>query len=88
MTRDFCVSIGVTPVKFHDLRATFITNLLSRGVSLAQVMAVVGHNQLKTTNSYLRKAGVEVKGVTDHLGYKLPGESKPAQIFSISGMSE
>lgn len=74
ITREFCTACGITPVKFHDLRATFITNLLARGASLAQVMATVGHNQLKTTNGYLRKAGVEVKGLTDLLGYKLPKE--------------
>lgn len=28
ITREFCVGIGITPIKFHDLRATFITNLL------------------------------------------------------------
>jgi integrase len=82
VTREFCAAVGITPVKFHDLRATFITNLLSRGVSLAQVMAVVGHHQLKTTNGYLRKAGIEVRGVTEHLGYKAPVESG-AQVFQF-----
>lgn len=72
ITRDFCEIIGITPIKFHDLRATFITNLLARGESLARVMSIVGHHQLKTTNGYLRKAGVEVQGGTDKLGYKLP----------------
>ncbi len=72
VTRDFCAMIGVTPVKFHDLRATFITNLLARGESLARVMAMVGHSELKTTNCYLRKAGVDVIGGTDKLGYKVP----------------
>jgi integrase len=84
VTREFCTAIGVTPVKFHDLRATFITNLLSRGVPLAQVMAVVGHNQLKATNSYLRKAGVEIRGVTEHLGYKAPVvQEGGAKIFQL-----
>ncbi len=82
ITRAFCAGIGITPVKFHDLRATFITNLLARGVSLAQVMAVVGHSQIKTTNSYLRKAGVDIKGVTDHLGYKMP-EMAEAKVFQL-----
>lgn len=72
VTGEFCQAIGITKVKFHDLRATFITNLLSRGVSLARVMAVVGHSQIKTTNGYLRKAGVELKGTTNELGYSLP----------------
>lgn len=69
--REFCRGIGITEVKFHDLRATFITNLLARGVSLARVMSIVGHSQLKTTNGYLRKAGVEVQGATESLGYHL-----------------
>jgi integrase len=75
VTRDFCAVIGITSIKFHDLRATFITNLLARGESLARVMAIVGHTQLKTTNGYLRKAGVEVQGGTEKLGYKVPQDS-------------
>jgi len=74
VTREFCQAIGITPIKFHDLRATFITNLLARGESLARVMAIVGHTQLKTTNGYLRKAGVDIKGGTDKLGYDIPKE--------------
>lgn len=81
--REFCKTIGITEISFHDLRATFITNLLSRGVPLAQVMAIVGHTQLKTTNTYLRKAGVDVQGATNALGYKLPGENKNAVVFAL-----
>lgn len=80
--KEFCRNVGITPIKFHDLRATFITNLLSRGVSLARVMSIVGHTEIKTTNVYLRLAGVDVKGATDDLGYKLPQTSE-AQIYQI-----
>lgn len=83
ITHEFCEAIGITSIKFHDLRATVITNLLSRGESVARVMSVVGHSQIKTTNGYLRKAGVEIKGVTEKLGYSVPEESG-AQILSIS----
>lgn len=83
VTREFCASIGITPVKFHDIRATFITNLLARGVSLARVMAVVGHSQIKTTNVYLRKAGVDVQGATEMLGYKLPVGDSEAKVYSL-----
>lgn len=82
VTREFCQAIGVTQVKFHDLRATFITNLLARGESLARVMAMVGHSQIKTTNGYLRKAGVDVKGGTDKLGYGIP-EVKQASVLQL-----
>ena len=81
--REFCESIGITSVKFHDLRATFITNLLARGESLARVMAIVGHTQLKTTNVYLRKAGVDIKGGTEKLGYGAPSEDRMGELLSI-----
>lgn len=68
----FCRSLGITDIRFHDLRATFITNLLARGESLARVMAIVGHADIETTNVYLRKAGIELNGGTDRLGYKIP----------------
>ena len=86
ITKDFCNAIGITPIKFHDLRATFITNLLARGESLARVMSIVGHSELKTTNGYLRKAGVDVKGGTDKLGYKLPQDAI-GKVLSIVGRS-
>jgi integrase len=82
ITREFCQTIGVTEVKFHDLRATFITNLLARGEALATVMSIVGHYQLKTTNGYLRKAGVDVMGGTDKLGYA-PPEINEAQVLQL-----
>ncbi|MBX3039548.1 MAG: site-specific integrase [Bdellovibrionaceae bacterium] len=82
VTRSFCKAIGVTDIKFHDLRATFITNLLARGVPLAVVMAIVGHADMETTNVYLRQAGVEIQGGTDKLGYKLPGD-QAAQILQL-----
>lgn len=87
VTREFCVGIGVTSIKFHDLRATFITNLLARGESLARVMSIVGHSELKTTNGYLRKAGVDVKGGTDKLGYKVPKEQR-GRVLSLLNQSK
>ena len=85
--REFCTAIGITPVKFHDLRATFITNMLSAGVSLARVMAIVGHSQLKTTNGYLRKAGVEIKGATEQLHYRVP-EDTGGQVLNFTQFQE
>ncbi|MCM0604690.1 MAG: tyrosine-type recombinase/integrase [Xanthomonadaceae bacterium] len=76
--KSFCKSIGITPIKFHDLRATFITNLLSLGESLARVMAIVGHADIDTTNVYLRLAGVELNGGTDKIGYEIPKNTSAA----------
>lgn len=83
---DFCKSIDVTPVKFHDLRATFITNLLSQGVALVKVMSIVGHRKMSTTDEYLRLAGVDVKtGTTEKLGYSIPKETAENVISLFAG---
>ncbi len=72
VTKEFCKSIGITEIKFHDLRATFITNLLSQGTSIARVMSIVGHSDMDTTNVYLRMAAVDIRDATNNLGYTLP----------------
>ena len=69
--RDFCRGSYIPEVKFHDLRATFITNMLSKGVALNVVMSIVGHRKIATTDVYNRLAGVGVKGSTDKLSYGL-----------------
>lgn len=79
----FCKTIGINQIKFHDLRATFITNLLARGESLARVMAIVGHADMETTNVYLRKAGIELKDGTEKLGYKIPSKEE-AQVLQFT----
>lgn len=70
--KDFCKEIGITPVKFHDLRATFITQMLNNGVPLSKVMSIVGHSSLKTTQGYLRLSGKDVEGATESLNIKVP----------------
>jgi len=81
--RKFCKAIGITSVKFHDLRATFITQMLLKGVPLAQVMAIVGHSELHTTNRYLRVAGADLEGATDRLGFSLPS-NELAQVINFT----
>jgi integrase len=81
--RDFCEGIGITSVKFHDLRATFITRMLSQGVPLAVVMAIVGHSSIKTTQAYLRLAGLELKGATDKLDIELPADTATGKVINV-----
>jgi integrase len=70
--REFCKRIGITSIRFHDLRATFITNMLAEGVPISKVMAIVGHSQMNTTDGYNRRAGIGLEGTTDQLGYGIP----------------
>lgn len=82
--KEFCKSIGMTDIKFHDLRATFITNLLSQGVPLVKVMAIVGHKRMDTTDVYLRLAGVDVQGATEALSYRVPTESEFSNVVTAN----
>jgi integrase len=81
--KNFCSEIGITPVKFHDLRATFITQMLNNGVPLSKVMAIVGHSSLKTTQGYLRLSGKDIEGATEDLNIAVPQEEIAANVISI-----
>jgi integrase len=70
--RNFCKVIKIPEVKFHDLRATFITNAMDNGASLPKVMHMAGHSRIETTNKYLRLSGVGLDGASDKVSFKLP----------------
>lgn len=82
--KSFCEEIDVTPIKFHDLRATFITQMLNNGVPLSKVMAIVGHSSLKTTQGYLRLSGKDVEGATDELNIEVPTFSEDSRNNVVS----
>ena len=65
--RRFLLGIGLPRLRFHDLRATWATLLLSQGVEPIRVMKMGGWEDLKTMDLYVRKAGVDIKGATDGL---------------------
>lgn len=43
---------GCQGVRFHDLRATFVTRLLAASVELTTVAELCGHNDIETTRKY------------------------------------
>ncbi len=65
--RLFLSSIKLPEIRFHDLRATWATIMLSKGVPPIKVMMMGGWSDLKTMQIYIRKAGINVKGITDRL---------------------
>ncbi|MFZ2051952.1 MAG: site-specific integrase [Solirubrobacteraceae bacterium] len=44
---------GVEPLRFHDLRHTFGSQLAARGVDIVKIKEAMGHAQLSTTSRYL-----------------------------------
>ena len=63
----FLKGIGLPVVRFHDLRATWATILLSKGAEPIKVMKMGGWKDMKTMMIYIRTAGVDIRGVTDCL---------------------
>lgn len=74
--RAFLESIGVPGVRFHDLRASWATVMLSLGIVPISVMAMGGWKDLKTMQVYIRKAGVDTKGISDKLSLHTPGQTE------------
>lgn len=51
---------GGKVIRFHDLRTTCITQLVSHGVDLRTVMEVAGHSDIKTTIGYAKMVGQNI----------------------------
>lgn len=65
--RFFLKSIGLPEVRFHDLRASWATLLLGKGVAPSKVMSMGGWKDMDTMMIYMRKAGINIKDSTNVL---------------------
>jgi integrase len=65
--RMFLMGLGLPAIRFHDLRASWATVMLGKGVEPIKVMIMGGWKDMKTMMIYMRKAGVDIKGITDVL---------------------
>jgi integrase len=63
-------------IRFHDLRASWATLLLTNGVAATVVMAMGGWHDLKTMNKYLRLAGLDVDGAQSRIDLRSPDHSE------------
>lgn len=52
-------------IRFHDLRVSWATLLLGKGVAPSKVMSMGGWKDMNTMMIYMRKAGIDIKGSTD-----------------------
>ena len=74
--RFFLMGLGLPVVRFHDLRASWATVMLGKGIEPIKVMSMGGWKDIKTMMIYARKAGVDIRGITDCLD--LHNSSSPA----------
>jgi integrase len=67
--RAFLRGCGLPVIRFHDLRACFISQCLLNGIQPSVVMKMVGHGDMKTMMRYCRHSGSDVLGQTDVLDF-------------------
>lgn len=68
--REFLIQNNLPQIRFHDLRASWATIMLSRGVEPIKVMSMGGWKDLKTMQLYIRKSGINIQGITDKLNFE------------------
>ena len=67
--RAFLEEIKLPRIRFHDLRASWATVMLSKGVEPIKVMSMGGWRDLKTMQIYIRKSGINIQGITSGLNF-------------------
>ena len=83
----FLKGLGLPTIRFHDLRACWATVMLSRGIEPIKVMYMGGWKDIKTMMIYMRKAGVDIKGITDNLSLYNPSRDA-AKVLKFEARSE
>jgi integrase len=81
--RMFLIGLGLPVVRFHDLRASWATLMLGKGIEPAKVMIMGGWNDLKTMMIYMRKAGITIKGITDCLQLHNPSNDPSNNLAKV-----
>ncbi|WP_413612924.1 tyrosine-type recombinase/integrase [Bdellovibrio sp. HCB-110] len=83
--RMFLQALGLPQVRFHDLRASWATMMLSHGVEPIKVMAMGGWQSLSRLQIYVRKSGVHIKGITDSFDLHNPCQ-KDAEVVVLKSL--
>lgn len=63
--KSLCRKASVTVIRWHDLRHTFASHLVMRGVPLAQVKSLLGHSTIAMTEKYAHLMPDTNRGVTN-----------------------
>jgi len=71
-----CREAGIEGVRLHDLRHTFASSLVSRGVSLHIVGRLLGHTQPQTTARYAHLDDDALRNATDSFGSAVDAAAK------------
>jgi integrase len=65
----FMDGLQIQPMRLHDFRAVFITEMLRAGEDVPSVMRICAHKRLETCLMYVALAGLDVAKKTDKLSF-------------------
>jgi len=65
----FLSEINLPLIRFHDLRASWATIMLSKAIEPIKEMYMGGWKDLKTMQIYIRKSGIHIQGITNSLNF-------------------
>lgn len=71
-------------IRFHDLRHTAATLMLSKGIDVKTVSEILGHEDLQTTLIYVHLLGNRIKQVSNSFSVVPPNSSRP-QLHLVNG---
>lgn len=75
---------GVPPIRFHDLRHTFASQLAMMNVHQVMIRDLLGHTKLDTTNVYMHLAEDSKRGVTSKLVSGWAHLTRDEQVISLA----
>ena len=67
--KEFLRTLKLPLIRFHDLRASWATIMLSKGIEPIKIMSMGGWKDLKTMQIYIRKSGINIQGITNKLDF-------------------
>ena len=76
--RQLCKDAGLANVRIYDLRHTFASHLVSRGLSLPVIGRLMGHTQPGTTARYAHVADSALRDATNNFPEILPPQKRLA----------
>jgi integrase len=82
--KSLCRTAGLQKLRLHDLRHSYASNLVSKGVSLHIVGKLLGHTQPQTTARYAHLDDAALRDATENFSARLSPANKGRLVVPLS----